>query len=138
MRPGAPEEDIAQLDRDIGLALPSEFKELYRAHNGVGVVHESEPGKPIWTFVPTSDLASLMKGARSWFEEFHPDLASRFFPFIDWDCGDYTGYVVSPGGGLLEGLFTFSHELYQFRPDQAPETFLSRNYSCIKDFLATD
>lgn len=131
---GAPcaQEDIARLEETIGLKMPSEFKDLYSAVNGFG----SHSGRDDWFLVPVEHIPQVMQLARNWFSETHPELAARFFPFIDWSCGDYTGYLVSESGMLEKGLHTFGHEEYEFDASQESDVFLyPSGFASIEDFI---
>jgi hypothetical protein len=124
LRDGASESELDALDL-----------QLYTTHNGVGDTYGSEPNSINWSFTPISLIPELTNIARHWFEGTHSDLAARFFPFFNWGCGDYTGYLMSPDGTLLEGLYCFQHEEYQFDVNQAPEDFLIMTDKCIADTL---
>ncbi len=135
LRNGASEAELNDLAQAIGFQFPSEFRELYRCHNGVGVSHTHDPDKIYWSFVPLSEIPELISNARDWFQKTHPDLAARFFPFIDWSSGDYTGYLLAPDRSLLAGLYDFEHEEYQFDESQQSDEFMMMFYSSIAESL---
>ena len=133
----AAEAAITALTEKLGFRLPPEFSDIYRSHDGFGVQHTSDPETIHWSLVPISQIPELMQSARDWFQETHPDAAQRFFPFIDWSCGDYTGYLLTADGTIRSGLFTFEHDSYEFEAEQAPDDFLHHAYDDIAEFLST-
>lgn len=147
---GAPatDADLAQLETQLGIELPAEFKELYRTYNGVGICREANdgqaPGRPIeeskkvlWLLVPVAEIPGLMTVARSWFQETHAEVALQFMPFIDWNCGDYTGYLLPLESDVPAELYTFEHENYEFDEAQEAEEFLLLSYESIRDYFST-
>lgn len=132
----ADEVTISALNDKLGIRLAPEFCDFYRCHDGFGVRHTSDPETVHWSLVPLSQVSDLIQTARDWFQETHPELAKTFFPFIDWSCGDYTGYIIGPDGTFRTGLFTFEHESYEFEPDQTPDDFLHHSYDDIADYLS--
>jgi hypothetical protein len=135
-RPGADSADITALEASLGIELPVEFHELYRTYDGVGVSADS--GQIYWMFRSLTEIPKFMEESRDWFQETHPEIARRFFPFIDWSSGDATGYLLSQSGGLLPGLYDFEHEAYEFDESQDETTFLSSLHNTIEDFLSQD
>ncbi len=88
-----------------------------------------------WFFVPVAKIPELTAVARSWFEETHAEAARRFVAFIDWDCGDYTGYVLPLESGTAAELHTFEHESYQFDEAQEAGEFLLPSYESIREYF---
>lgn len=134
----ADETAISALEERLGLSLPPDLANFYRCHDGFGVRHTSAPDTISWSLVPISQVSDLIQTARDWFQETHPELARTFYPFIDWSCGDYTGYILDAVGTFSSGLFTFEHESYEFEPDQEPDDFLHHSYAEIADFLSIE
>jgi SMI1 / KNR4 family (SUKH-1) len=94
LRDGASESELDALDLQMAFKFPPEFRELYKTHNGVGDIYGTEANSINWSFVPISLIPELTILARNWFQGTHPDVAARFFPFFNWGCGDYTGYLL--------------------------------------------
>jgi cell wall assembly regulator SMI1 len=137
-KPSAASTDIKQLgtqfEVQFGFQLPDDLKELYQAKNGAGM--SSENNKDVhWFFVPILSIPELITAARDWFQKTHADLANRFFPFIDWECGDYTGYLLPLSPDCPTKLHTFEHESYEFDEAQQPDEFLYSNNSSIREFF---
>jgi hypothetical protein len=135
LRPGATDAKIDEVAQGLGFQPPAEFRDLYRCHDGVGCTHDSQPGKVEWTFVPLADLPSFVVLGRDWFKETHPQLAAAFFAFIDWGCGDYSGYLQARESALGSELYMFEHELYEFEASQDPDEFMVAAQSSITEFL---
>ena len=135
-RPGAELADITALESSFGFQLPTEFHELYLTYDGVGVSADS--GQIYWMFRSLAQIPKFMEETRDWFQETHPEVARRFFPFIDWSSGDSTGYLLSQSGELLPGLYDFEHEDYEFDASQDESAFLSSFYTTIEDTFAQD
>ena len=133
MQPGASDATILTMAEQTGIPLTDEFREFYSQINGFGVTADGE--KISWLIVPIERIAATIANARDWFEETHPDLASRYFPFIDWDSGDYTGYLVSERGSLLPDLYDFDHEDYEFDEDQSSAEILTKGDASVLEFL---
>ncbi len=132
MPPANPYE-IQSLEELVGITFPSEFHDLYSTFNGVGVVGKT--GKTYWTFTPLDKIPEFIASTREFFQDTHPDLAKRFFPFIDWSDGDASGYMLSPSRDLLPSLFDFQHDDYEFEETQDDSEFLVVAYRDIKDFI---
>ena len=131
--PPAPADAIASLTDQTGFPVTTEFRELYSQLNGYGVT--SGEGATIWFLVPIERILPTLDCARDWFEETHPIQASRFFPFVDWHSGDYTGYLTLDGESSHSGLYNFDHENYEFDEKQPSSDFLSPGDSSIYEFL---
>lgn len=121
------------LHSTFGFPVPSELRGFYEQIGGCGV--KAGDRKVSWQVVPVTEVATNIAKARDWFADTHPKLAARFFPFIDWDCGDYTGYLQSPLG-LKKGLYTFEHESYEFDADQSAQSFIMKSYKSLEDFFS--
>ena len=134
-RDGASNSDLRQLERKLGQAFPDEFQSFYRACDGFGISPIDNEGKVIWFCVPLSEIPDFVERTRETFCETHPILASQFFPFIDWNCGDGSGYVTDSAGVIQPGLFTFEHELYGGDSVDDPEEFVSFLDETIEDVL---
>jgi hypothetical protein len=133
--PGATEENIAETETKLGLKLPEELREFYSCFNGIGMATEDEPNIPR-LIPPLDQLPSLVTSGRSWFVETHPDWANRFFPFLDMENGDYTGYCLDENGQWMPFVMDFLHEYYQFDPDQDIDEFLVPSADSLKAFLS--
>ncbi len=125
---------IAALEEALGVKMPAEFKDFYGTCNGFG--HRA--GEQVrWLFSPLELIPETTSYARGWFRETHPELAAGFVAFIDWDSGDYTGYIFDDKGAVLEGIFDFEHEAYENDEEQDFEEFLSPLFLSIEDFFET-
>jgi len=133
IRPPATPEDLCALEDLFGPALSGEMRSFYHQIDGFGI--EPTPNGVSWFVTPIAQLPELIEDCRSWFRDTHPDLAVRFFPFIDWISGDYTGYLLSEKGSLLNGLYTFEHELYRFDAEQDSSEFILTVYDTIRELL---
>jgi len=133
--PGATQEQIDQCCEALGFDPPADFRELYATCNGFGVRERGQPDAPCWFFYPLQEIAGFCEEIRAGFEETHPEEASRFFPFIDFEDGDGVGYCVDAEGKLLDGLFLFESEAYEGEEDQEPNDFLVRVPMSVREFL---
>jgi hypothetical protein len=134
--PGQSIMEIQTIESALGLRLPNELREFYQEVNGYGAPLSNSEDVD-WLVVPLKDIAKTTKLAQDWFEETHPKEAGRFFAFIDWKCGDYSGYLVSESGKDCK-FVTFSHEMYEFDPDQNPDDFFEISYDSFNEFLDID
>lgn len=137
-QPGVSGADLDRLSDLLGINLPDEFREFYMTSNGFGVATDDNPNDACWLFRPLEDLPNFIDSVRSSFSETHPDLASRFFPFIDWDNGDGMGYLTETTDIILPGLFCFEHESYAYSADQDPDEFISVIPVTIEEFLSAE
>jgi hypothetical protein len=131
--PPATSDEIDSLQKLIGIKLPDEFRDLYLAINGFGVVGKS--AEIYWSFIPLDKILGFIASTREFFQDTHPDVAKRFFPFIDWSDGDASGYMISPSDRLLPSLFDFQHDDYEFEETQEGSEFLVTATRNIKDFI---
>jgi hypothetical protein len=129
---GASEDEISALEGSLGITFPREFRELYLTHNGVGMSRERSE-EIVWQAIPLALIPAAIKHARDWFHETHPEVSARFFPFLDWYCGDYDGYLLGEGPFVLPGIYSFEHESYEFDADQDSEEFLLPAYSSLRE-----
>lgn len=134
MLPPASDIEVRSLQSTFGFPVPSELRGFYEQIGGCGV--KAGDHEVSWMVVPVTEVATNIAKARDWFANTHPKLAARFYPFIDWDCGDYTGYLQSPLG-LKRGLYTFEHESYEFEAAQPAQSFLTKSYSSLEDLFST-
>lgn len=132
---GAPatEEEIAALESETGFKFPAEFHEFYRSCNGFG---RKDGEEVIWFCAPLEEILKMSGEARKWFRGTHEELAEQFVAFIDWESGDYTGYVFDEDGEPFEALFDFEHESYDYESRQDPDEFLVPIFPSIEDFLS--
>ncbi|MFC4994809.1 SMI1/KNR4 family protein [Rubritalea tangerina] len=130
----ASDADLSKFGDDLGRDLGTEFKSFYSAHNGYGI--QSDDGID-WFIVPLDQIKKITNDAVDWFQETHTDLAERFVAIADWDCGDYSGFLFSEDGSLMDGFYTFEHESYEFDEDQNWSEFLIPIDSSLRDFLTT-
>lgn len=80
-------------------------------------------------------MGGLRKSTEQWFLKTHPELAGRFYPFIDWSNGDSMGHYFSETGELMSGLYCFEHENYEHDEEQDSEDFIVRWNSSIFGLL---
>ena len=133
---GASPESITKIGNELGLVFPEEFASLYQTFNGIGV--SSEHDDDIWwLFCPLEQLPEFGMSIRDSFSEYHPNIAERFFPFIDWANGVGTGYLLDEGGRVFAGMYTFEHEALDYDEDQDPEEFLTSLPVSIEEFLSS-
>lgn len=128
----ASEDEIATLEMAVGVRMPDEFKDFYRACNGFG---RMENGQVIWLFSPLEGIPAVTEMARDAFKRTHPELAEAYVAFVDWDCGDFSGYLFDPEGGLIEGIFDFEYAEYEFDREQDFAEFLAPLFLSIEDFF---
>ena len=133
MPSGAELHELRDLARVLQVRFPDEFASLYRTMNGFG----GTDGKGVveWAALPLEEIPTFSDRIRSWFSETHPEVAARFIPFLDWHCGDATGYLKDEQGKVLSHLRTFFHEEYHFDESQPYEEFLVEDEATIHDFL---
>ncbi|WAC19570.1 SMI1/KNR4 family protein [Luteolibacter sp. SL250] len=134
--PPAGAADLALLEELFGAALKDEIRGFYEQMDGFGIT--SDEGRVIWFVVPIAGLADTFEACRSWFRDTHPGLAERFFPFIDWECGDYSGILLHEFGIPLEGIYEFEHEEYGFDEDQDGSDFLRSVYDSLREMLTPE
>ena len=132
-RPSVSLVQIKEVETALGFQFPKEVREFYLEVDGFGVKHEGRE-EVDWFVVPLDKVEETTKQARDWFQETHPYAAKGFFAFIDWSCGDYTGYLVSEAP-REEVFVTFSHELYEFNPEQDPNEFIEVSYDSFEEML---
>jgi hypothetical protein len=130
--PPATAAEIAAFEAGIGFHFPEEFHDLYRSCNGFG---RRDGEEIIWFCAPLEEIPALSEDVRKWFKGTHPELAAQFVAFIDWESGDYTGYVFDEEGKVLEGLFDFQHDSYDYESKQDPDEFLVPMFPTIGDLL---
>ena len=133
MLPPASAAELQALEATLGFAAPRELRSFYEQVGGCGV--KAPDSETYWLVVPVTEVAANIASARDWFDETHPRLAKRFFPFISWASGDYTGYLKSPLFGLKRGLYTFEHEGYEFEAGQLPWFFMKKDYKSLEDIF---
>lgn len=126
------EEEITALEREIGFRFPTEFHELYRSCNGFG---RKDGDEIVWFCAPLDGILKMSREARKWFTGTHFELAEQFVAFIDWESGDYTGYVFDEHGEPFDALFDFEHENYDYESRQDPDEFLVPMFPSILDLL---
>lgn len=134
-KPGVAEKDLRSMEKRLGFQFPTELREFYSDLNGFGVRSAVSPDEVYWFIRPLEELPDFAETIRHWFQETHPDIASRFFPFVDWANGDGIGYLVDSTGEVLPGLVSFEHESYDFDEDQEVEEFLTTVPISIEEFL---
>ena len=134
VRLGASPEAIAGTERKLGIPIPEELRSFYLRCNGMGLACDDEPDEPR-LIPPVEELPSTAAACRGWFAETHSDLASRFLPFLDWENGDFMGYLLQSDGTYHPFLATFCHELYKCTSTQDANEFLERGPSSLAEFL---
>jgi len=135
-QPGAGDDELDRLADRLGIALPEEFRDFYRTFNGYGVAPDNDPSDVCWLIQPLEKLPDFIDFTRSSFDGTHPDVAARFFPFIDWANGDGMGYLTETAGIVLPGLFCFEHESYEYDANQDPDEFIAAIPVTIEEFLS--
>jgi hypothetical protein len=135
--PGAAESDLAALEARLGIQFPAEFRSLYSTFNGFGVRSVDSPGDVYWFTRPLEELPEFVEAIRHSFRETHPELAARFYPFIDWANGDGLGYLAGDDGRILPGLYSFQHESYDCDADQDTDEFLMHAPVSLEKFLTS-
>lgn len=133
--PGVAEINIKALENRLGFRFPTELREFYSDLNGFGVRSAASPDEVYWFVRPLEELPEFAETIRHWFQETHPDIAGRFFPFVDWANGDGIGYLVSSTGEVMPGLVSFEHESYDFDEGQDYEEFLTTVPISLEEFL---
>lgn len=128
----AGEQEISALERELGFRFPEEFHDFYRSCNGFG---RRDGAEVIWFCAPLQEIQKMSAEARKWFKGTHPELAEHFVAFIDWESGDYSGYVFDENGDPFEALFDFEHESYDFESKQDPDEFLVPMFPSIEELL---
>ena len=128
--------DIMACFSSQNFSPPEEFIDVYTAFDGLGI--SSSVYGNLWMLVPLSQFSRCQRDARNWFSDDYPDLAQRFFPFIDWSNGDYSGYLLSSEGVLLPGIYDFSHEEYEPSDKIDENEVLESVYDSIYEFLTPD
>jgi hypothetical protein len=121
--PGASDEVLAALEAALGVALPIELREFYRHCDGLGLVPRDGGSMPLFVR-PTHELSEFIASCRASFSETHPQYSQRFFPCVDWNNGDSSGFMLDLDGRFLDGIYTFSHEGYSFDAAQDVNDFL--------------
>lgn len=132
LAPPANADQLESAKNALPAIIPSEIFELYAACNGCSL---DAGGTKYWFFVPLEGMGGLRKSTEQWFLKTHPELAGRFYPFIDWSNGDSMGYYFSETGELMSGLYCFEHENYEHDEEQDSEDFIVRWNSSIFGLL---
>lgn len=132
--PPATAAEIAAFEEKIGFRFPEEFHGLYRSCNGFG---RKDGDEVIWFCAPLEEIPAMSEHARKWFKGTHAELAAQFVAFIDWESGDYSGYIFDEEGVVFESLFDFSHENYDYESKQDPDEFLIPMFPTIEELLAS-
>ncbi len=125
-KPGTSEAAIRDLEQKISFSFPTEFHDCYLAANGFGIDH--------LLLVPVELLPDFIADAKRLLTPRHKDIADRFFPFIDNECGP-TGYFLELGGGLSPYLMLLEHDHDFDDPDVQFEDFLIHSAQSIWSYL---
>jgi hypothetical protein len=112
--------------------LPEEIKEIYSIHDGFGLVKEK--GEILWQLPPRYQLPQLKATCCDWFADTHPELVHSVFPFLDGFTGTYL-LVLVENGKILQGIFEFDHENYDFEPNQPWSEFIVKVYDRFEEFF---
>lgn len=129
--PATPEA-IEAFEKSVGHTMPEEFHDLYQQFNGYGTAGEDDVD---WFFLPLDLLPEHVAGIREWFRDTHPDIASRFVPFVDWGNGDASGYLFSESGEVEPGIYMFEHESCDFEKEQDWREFLFPVDENLRSFI---
>ena len=127
--------EIKKWECDQNIKLNDEFIDLYKTCNGFGVFNNKIKE---YMLIPLDSLSAFIKESRSTFQQTHPEIALRFYPFIDWGNGDVSGFLYSTNCSLLKNIYTFEHESYEHDSDQKWGEFISTGEKCIEDVFAAD
>lgn len=133
-RPHASDDDIDFIEKRMGVNFPSEMKDLYKIHNGIGM--KSKTGEIYWYFHPLHNLYKFTVDIREYFNSTHPNAANSFFPIYDWNSGGALGYMLGSDQKWKKGLFEFDLENYENEPKQPLSEFLDRSHKSLYEFLA--
>lgn len=120
---GLSDSDLVELRAETNFNWPFEFVELYRFHNGIGIIDHSQ-NRVDWLLIPSSQITSFSATMRGWFSKTHSSIAANFFPFINFEYSDAIGYLMIDGK-LADSLYQFNHEEYCHRSDQSWGEFLT-------------
>ena len=134
---GAPasKQQLIEFERQLGCSLPEEFHDLYATCDGYGVVFDNKPNEIFWNFRPLKDLLQFSKAIDEWFSETHSSHANRIIGFYDWGTGDSAGYLRDENSKLMNGIFDFHHERYDFDENQSFHDFVVPAAKTIVEYL---
>ena len=133
---GASAATIVELESEIGVELPQELRDFYANYDGIGLVTRDDEA-PMPLFIrQTTELAGFIRQCQSMIRDTHPNHAERYFPFIDWYNGDSSGFMLNASGQLVDGVFTFSHELYSYDAAQDLNDFIQPHSDSIASLLS--
>lgn len=134
---GASTETLAILEVELGCVLPSELREFYSHYDGLGLVPRDGSTEPLFVR-PTHEVAGFIRECRLSFSETHPMYAQRYFPCVDWNNGDTSGFMKDADGKFLGGVYSFSHEDYLYDAEQDIDGFLFLQAESLAAFLNPD
>lgn len=127
--------EIKDFETQFGPTIPKELGDFYLVYNGIGMSTHDESASPR-LIRPIQELSEFINETRSVFMGTHPQHASRFFPFFDFENGDIIGYMLDKKGKLLPYLVMFSHEAYSENKSQEAEEFLVPGPPTLADLLS--
>jgi hypothetical protein len=132
---GAPatEAEFEELKELLPTEVPGEMKEFYATMNGFGKSSAKYP--LLWFFVPLPELPRVVREFQETIADHQSDLGNRYLPFIDWHCGDLTGYLWNREGQMVPGLWMFEHENFRYEPYQDESEFMVQSGRSIEEFL---
>lgn len=125
---------IIDVADELGFVPPEEFVNLYLTYNGVGSTSIDSRDEVCWWFRRLEDLSDFMKTNRLWLND-HEEVATRYFPFVDFGNGDSAGYLKTIGNGFENGIFTLECSAYEYDPDQEVDEFLKLTDATIEKFV---
>lgn len=134
---GASAESLAKLEAVLGFTLPPELREFYSYYDGLGLVPRNGSTEPLF-IRPTHEVAEFIRECRSSFSETHPKFAQRYIACVDWYNGDTSGFMKNADGDFMDGIYTFSHELYSYDVEQDINDFLFMQADSLAALLNPD
>ncbi|MEO0416567.1 MAG: SMI1/KNR4 family protein [Verrucomicrobiota bacterium] len=121
---------LREIEKDLGFEFPEDVFSFYLQMNGYGLEH-CEKEISTWFVIPADQIADV-KAELADEMEMHPELAKDFIPVIDWDNGDYEGFIK----GEPKTLFSFEHEFYDFDAEQPVDEFLEPTEETFFEFIS--
>ena len=130
---GATPEQLVECETKIGMKLPTELRDFYSYSNGLAL--EDDRTKEPRFLRQIQKLPAYVKFARESFAETHQKYARRYLPFIDWENGDSSGYLLDATGAYRPEIFIFLHEHYEYIEEQDINEFLQPFAESLANFF---
>ena len=115
------------------MKLPTELRDFYSYSNGLAL--EDDRTKEPRFLRQIQILPAYVKFARESFAETHQKYARRYLPFIDWENGDSSGYLLDATGAYRPEIFIFLHEHYEYIEEQDINEFLQPFAESLANFF---